>query len=295
MFGRTIGEGYSDFVQLSTDLCARVVNAHVTRRTGMRCSGEDWLKIEVYTSGRQSLVFEDVGQIDLTGRWCHAHLHPEGVVKGDWMAEGAQGQGLVLYLRPEFFRDRLGDDLDSLPPGLKRFAYGRGEFFFESLPVPPRMVTALASVLASPLVGSLRRLHLEANAIDIATQVISMLSSRPEPVRSGLKARDIECLHQARYILEHEYFDPPSILELARRVGVNQQKLKTGFKILFDSTVFECYQDVRLTLAAEMLRTGRASVSEAALAVGYQYATNFALAFRRKFGVSPRDFKPRRS
>ena len=36
------------------------------------------------------------------------------------------------------------------------------------------------------------------------------------------------------------------------------------------------------------------SRSEAALAVGYQYATNFALAFRRKFGASPRDFKPRR-
>jgi AraC family transcriptional activator of pyochelin receptor len=152
----------------------------------------------------------------------------------------------------------------------------------------------VANVLATPLIGSLRRLHLEANAIEIATQVISVLCRTPEPACCALKARDIECLHQARRILEREYFDPPTIFELARRVGINQQKLKTGFKSLFGMTVFECYQDVRLTLAADMLKSGRGTVSEAALAAGYQYATNFALAFRRKFGVSPRDAKPRR-
>jgi AraC-like DNA-binding protein len=294
VFGRPIGEGYSDFVQLASDLSARIVNARVAHRTGVRCLGEDWLKIEVYTSGRQSLVFQDVGQIDLASRWCQVHLHPEGVAKGDWMAEGTEGRGLVLYLRPEFFRNRLAEDLDALPAGLKQFASGRGQFFFETLPVPYRMARAVANVVSTPLVGSLRRLYVEANAIDIATQVISGLRRAPDPPLQGCRPRDIECLHHARSILEREFFDPPSILDLARRVGINQQKLKCGFKALFGATIFEFYQNLRLTMAADMLEAEHSSVSEAALAAGYQYASNFAVAFRRKFGVSPREFKQRR-
>ena len=75
---------------------------------------EDWLKIEVYTSGRQSLVFQEVGQIDLQARWCHVHLHPEGIAKGDWMAQGAIGTGLIVYLRPAYLRERLAETLDRL-------------------------------------------------------------------------------------------------------------------------------------------------------------------------------------
>src|SRR5262245_59879014 len=43
LLGANIGEGYSDFIHLSDDLCARVVNARVNIPTGLRCLGEDWL------------------------------------------------------------------------------------------------------------------------------------------------------------------------------------------------------------------------------------------------------------
>jgi AraC-like DNA-binding protein len=263
----------------------------------MRCPGEDWLKIEVYTSGRQSLVFEDVGQIDLESRWCHLHLHPEGLAKGDWMAEGVQGKGIILYLRPEFFRTRLTEDLDRLPPALHYFVAGNNrELLFETLPVPSEMALAVNDMVTTRLLGGLRRIYMEAKALDIVVNVIDMLSTGASATRSPVvcNARDVERLHYARSVIEREFADPPRIADLARRVGLNQQKLKCGFKALFGMTIFECYQDKRLGVAAEMLQNQGVSVSEAALAAGYEYASNFALAFKRKFGAPPSQFKPRR-
>ena len=297
-FGRNVGEGYSDFIQLSDDLCARVVNARMSIPTGVRCLGEDWLKIEVYTSGRQSLVFEEVGQIDLDARWCHVHLHPRGLAKGDWSVPGPYGTGLIVYLRSNFVRDRLGETIDRLPPALRTFARdGRTSFMFESLPVSSRMAAAVAEVVSTPFLGSLRRLFLESKAIEVVSGVFHALTQTEESGsgRLRLNQRDIERLHFVRSLIERDYADPPPIVELARRAGLNQQKLKCGFKHLFGMTVFECYQSKRLAIAADMLEHRGASVTEAALAAGYEYPSNFAIAFKRRYGVQPKHLRKRLS
>jgi AraC-like DNA-binding protein len=290
------GEGYSDFVHMSDDLCARVVSARVRVSTGVRCLGEDWLKIEVYTSGRQSLIFEDIGQIDLSARWCHVHLHPEGMVKGDWMARDAAPTGLIVYLRPEFIRERLPDCVDRLPVELRDFARDRkGGFLFQALPVSPALSRAVAEVVATPLLGSLRRLFLESKSIEVASGALHALMRGEQHGVSRakllLRPRDIDCLHHARAVLERDYIDPPRIVQLARHVGLNQQKLKCGFKAVFGVTIFECVRALRLDLAADLLQNKGASVTDAALAAGYQYPSNFAIAFKRRYGVAPRQLK----
>ena len=297
-FGCSVGEGYSDFIQLSEDMCARVVNARLDVPTGVRCLGEDWLKVEVYTSGRQSLVFEDVGQIDLDARWCHVHLHPEGLAKGDWSVPGPLGTGLIVYLRSNFVRNRLGEAVDRLPPALRDFARdGRTTFMFESLPVTSGMASAVADVLSTPFLGSLRRLFLESKAIEVVSGAFHALTQVEEPghARLRLSQRDIERLHFVRSIIEREYANPPPIVDLARRAGLNQQKLKCGFKVLFGTTIFDCYQTKRLAMAADLLENHGASVTEAALAAGYEYPSNFAIAFKRRYGVQPKQLRKRAS
>jgi AraC-like DNA-binding protein len=295
-FGRPFGEGYSDFVQLGADLCARVVNARMALPTGVNCPGEDWLKVEVYTSGRQSLVFEDVGQIDLDARWCHMHLHPLGMPKGDWSVPGPLASGLIVYMRPAFVRDRLGESLDRLPPALRSFARdGRGSFMFESLPVSSTMASAVSDVVSTPLIGGLRRLYLESKALQVISSAFGALlqTNAQGKDRLRLSRRDVERLHFVRSIVERDREEPPPIVELARRAGLNQQKLKCGFKILFGMTVFECYRARRLGIAAQMLEDEGASVTEAALAAGYSYPSNFAIAFKRRYGVPPKQLRKR--
>jgi AraC-like DNA-binding protein len=80
---------------------------------------------------------------------------------------------------------------------------------------------------------------------------------------------------------------PPSLPELARHVGLNEFKLKTGFRTLFGTSVFAYLRAQRMELARRLLVQRGQSVTEVALRVGYANPSKFALAFRKHFGFPP--------
>nr|WP_280519129.1 AraC family transcriptional regulator [Shinella curvata] len=103
---------------------------------------------------------------------------------------------------------------------------------------------------------------------------------------AGWSARDVARLHEARSILLAELVHPPSVPELARRVGTNAKKLGAGFQSLFGATVYGFVKTSRLDTARLLLEGGETSIAHVARQVGYQ-PQHFATEFRRRFGVAP--------
>ena len=93
---------------------------------------------------------------------------------------------------------------------------------------------------------------------------------------------------KARNILESEFRTPPTVAELARRVGTNQFKLKQLFHNFYDTTPYAFLYEVRMKVAYKMLESKYCHVNEVADFVGYQHASNFSSAFIKYFGVSPK-------
>lgn len=106
-----------------------------------------------------------------------------------------------------------------------------------------------------------------------------------------LKPKDIEKIHRARYILIFQQENPPSLLDLARQVGINDNKLKIGFRQVFGTTVFGYLHNHRMEIARQLLQDGKMRVAAVANAVGYANPGHFAAGFKRKFGVSPSECK----
>jgi len=77
------------------------------------------------------------------------------------------------------------------------------------------------------------------------------------------------------------------LLELARLAGLNDYKLKLGFKELFGTTVFGYVRALRMDEARKILEQGEGNVSEAALMVGYHNISHFAALFRKTYGYNP--------
>ena len=98
---------------------------------------------------------------------------------------------------------------------------------------------------------------------------------------------DFERLQEARGILEVEFVDPPGLFELARRVGLNDFKLKRGFKEAFGTTVFGYVRRLRMDKAKSLLENGDLNVTEAALEAGYSLLGHFAASFKKRFGILP--------
>jgi len=98
-------------------------------------------------------------------------------------------------------------------------------------------------------------------------------------------SRECRLLWLARERLLSDLSSPPTIEQLARETGLNQLKIKQGFKVLFGTTTYGLFQRERMERALTLLQTN--SVTETASLLGYSNISHFSEAFRKQFGVLP--------
>jgi transcriptional regulator GlxA family with amidase domain len=96
---------------------------------------------------------------------------------------------------------------------------------------------------------------------------------------------------QAVAILTRQLTQPPSAVELAHRVGTNQQRLTRIFREQVGMSAFEYLQQLRLERGRGLLHDTDLQVQLIADRVGYRNAGDFTRAFRRHFGVTPRQYR----
>lgn len=104
---------------------------------------------------------------------------------------------------------------------------------------------------------------------------------------------DQKAFRQAAYILEQRYENPPTISELCKMVGVNEYKLKIGFRALFGKTIHEYAHHVRMKTARVLLEDDDLTISQVAYRVGYINVSHFTKAFHKQHGVNPSDLRNR--
>lgn len=79
--------------------------------------------------------------------------------------------------------------------------------------------------------------------------------------------------------------------QVARASGLSKFHLVRLFKAAFGETPMKYAEGVRLDRAAERLRVSGALVDEIAFAAGYDSASAFGRAFRRRFGAAPSAYR----
>ena len=155
----------------------------------------------------------------------------------------------------------------------------------------PSLQCLAHQVIHCPFEGVARRLFMEAKALEILACELEEFSDPPSAKASLRAAREVELLYDARRILEQEFTDPPGLIELARRVGLNDFKLKRGFRELFGTTVFGYVRKLRMDMARTLLENGDLTITEVALAAGYSHFGYFSAAFKKAHGVLPSHYR----
>lgn len=103
----------------------------------------------------------------------------------------------------------------------------------------------------------------------------------------SISYREKKQLHAAKDFLLNDLSAAPTIAELARAVGLNQCKLKKGFKSLFGTSIYALFQEQRMNRAMQLLKNN--NVTETAMVLGYSNVSHFSSAFRKQFGVLPKE------
>jgi AraC family transcriptional regulator, transcriptional activator of the genes for pyochelin and ferripyochelin receptors len=146
---------------------------------------------------------------------------------------------------------------DALPPMLQQLSEGKSvEGFHQSFKTATlAMRQGIQQILNCPYHGITKQLYLEGKALELlALQFTQWLEDNPRVAPAPIPQReDKERLYWAKEILQSNLQHPPSLLELARQVGLNDYKLKRGFRQIFGTTVFGYLQNCRLEQAQHLL------------------------------------------
>lgn len=142
----------------------------------------------------------------------------------------------------------------------------------------------------APYRGGSRRLYLQAKVLELLVLQLEAIGINPDwQLRQPPKPSMVERIYYARDILLADLENPPSLPELAQQVEMSVCTLQRRFQEQFGMTVFGFLSDQRMVMAEQLLRQGSYTVAEVAATVGYANLSHFAAAFRRRFGITPRD------
>lgn len=153
-------------------------------------------------------------------------------------------------------------------------------------PMTSSILTLVESLQHCPVFAQAREIWFRSKALEFA----SHLFFRPAEgelfcTRTQRVGRDR--VERAKAILRERMQEAPSLEELGRLVGCSPFYLSRLFSQGSGTTIQQYLRRIRLERAAELLRTGKCNVTEAAMEVGYSSLSHFSTAFREMFGCCP--------
>lgn len=159
--------------------------------------------------------------------------------------------------------------------------------------VPSQRVLELVRETLAPaaFVPELQRLHMEARAIQIVAETLAAIMRVDHGLgdRGTLGRHDKTRLQRAKEAILANPSKPWTVDLIAREAGISASGLQRLFRLSEGHSVFEYLRFARLARALLVLRTGEANVQEASAIAGYTNPANFATAFKRKYGFTPRE------
>lgn len=156
-----------------------------------------------------------------------------------------------------------------------------------NLPITAAMHFVIQEIMTCQRTGYLKRLFLEAKIIELFMLQVEQFEAHDCDTFCSLKKSDTEKIYEAKYIIDQKLDEPHSLLELSREIGINDFKLKKGFKEIFGTTIFGYINDLKMKRAREVLLNHQLSIAEVATLTGYRNQTHFTAAFKKKFGQLP--------
>ena len=158
--------------------------------------------------------------------------------------------------------------------------YVEGPYFYMS----PEMQNAVSKIFNTKYTGTLRKLFLQSQITELLAHFFAHITNNE---KKTIRKSEKEKLYNAKDIISNNIATPPTLNELSKMIGLNNNKLKKNFKELFGVPVFKYLQNERLAKAYELLNDSDMNIQEISWYVGYESVSSFSNAFLKKFGTRP--------
>jgi AraC family transcriptional regulator len=157
-----------------------------------------------------------------------------------------------------------------------------------------RLLGELRSKSGSCQVGSgwlEEQLHLLLDALIVAHRGATSEARSLESFRRSIRVEIYRRLRSARDLMESRYEERLMLPQLAAAACMSPHHFLRSFRRAFGETPHQYLTRRRLDAARRLLLTTDESVTEVALAVGFDTPGSFGTLFRRKFGTPPARYR----
>ena len=112
-----------------------------------------------------------------------------------------------------------------------------------------------------------------------------------EDNRHVLRQYEVSKVREAVQYIQQNIERTSSVNDICNEVGLSETKLQEGFKILYNATVNNYINDVRLNLSSQLLRNSDFNISEIVYKVGLTSRSYFSKIFREAYQMTPTEYR----
>jgi AraC family transcriptional regulator len=165
------------------------------------------------------------------------------------------------------------------------------------LPAAERAGSEAFIVLDEELAGIAGRLAGELDASDsdtglvieaLSAQIAARVQSRRDIGRPGCR-----WIREIRERVEDEYADPPTLAALAGAVGREASYVANAFKRTYGKSIGDYVREVRLWRTRKLVEDSSIPLAEVAQRGGFADQSHFARLFKRRFAMTPGEYRRR--
>jgi AraC-like DNA-binding protein len=202
------------------------------------------------------------------------------------LTAGTTVKRLLIYCSHELAMQYLPADLYEKLAAFAKANSGSDNPLFINL-THRTMLKELFEIKDNDPVRQIRRLSSVIHLIERSLH--SFLRQEQATLPRTVKKSDLESMQHIEQILSSRLEGFPSLESLAHEVYMSTSKLKNLFKQVYGHTLYDYYNKSRLQRAKELLINGQVSIKQAGSEIGFSNLSHFAKAFRKEFGILPRD------
>lgn len=287
------GEGYCDIVYFNEYHYVLIFRVKYQNDRWLEIPGGRHCRFRLLLSGQ---IVDGVGNILAKGPQGHFAVSTSEETSGYFVKGGQELKMVVLGFYGSVLDTLLGLERSDVPAPFNRlFDSGGGELVSASFDLTSELASSTQKIIDvhHNMPVQLRVPAIEMMSLETLLAILGDFLNRERVgmSTSNLNARDLNHIYEARDYLSEHYMEPITIRALARMVGINQTKLKAGFKQTFGVTLHDYILECRMKRASELLLAKDRSIAEISYEVGYEYPANFTSAFKKHYGTLPREWK----
>jgi len=280
-FPSEIGKDYMENIKIQEDFHLLKTQYFFNQATQIEAKQNDKkFVITICQKGNTSYINNDNQRINFKEGFTSISLFNQ--TEGFREFEDKEVKQVRLILSESFIERNLNESLS-----VKYFHENKNLNLISFSPTSLASQFLLDDILNCSLKGELGTLYIQAKALELLTLELSKLEENSMEI--VLDSYDKDAIYKAKEILIDNLKNPPSIVELAKKVHLNEFKLKKGFKQVFNTSPYKLLNQYKMNYAKNLLESSEYNISEVADIIGYKFSNNFTNAFYKQFKINPKE------